>query len=161
MKALTLHQPWATLIADSVKNIETRSWRPPQTLIGQRIAIHAGKTLIATHRLNGPTRGAMYRGHGAYWRQAIARGAVVCTARLAWAGQVRGFEDDDHVWVGVSPSSLIQVDAYGDFGEGRWLWFLVDIEPLDPPVPARGRQGLWNWYGPDSDSVRDPGGRRS
>ena len=161
MKALTLHQPWATLIADGVKTIETRSWRPPAALIGQGIAIHAGKRLIANYWLNGPIRGAMYRGHGAYWRQRIPRGAVVCTARLSWACQVGGFEDDDHVWVRVSPSSLIREDPYGDFGVGRWLWFLEDIEPVDPPVPARGRQGLWNWGEPDSGSVRIPAGYNS
>jgi hypothetical protein len=27
MKALSLHQPWASLIALGVKRIETRSWR--------------------------------------------------------------------------------------------------------------------------------------
>lgn len=43
MKALTIRQPWATLIALGVKTIETRSWRAPQALIGQTIAIHAGK----------------------------------------------------------------------------------------------------------------------
>ena len=39
MKALTLHQPWATLIALGVKTIETRSWR---TNYRGPIAIHAG-----------------------------------------------------------------------------------------------------------------------
>lgn len=43
MKALTIRQPYATLIALGVKTIETRSWRAPQALIGQTIAIHAGK----------------------------------------------------------------------------------------------------------------------
>lgn len=43
MKALTLHQPWATLIGLGVKSIETRSWAAPKSLIGQRIAIHAAK----------------------------------------------------------------------------------------------------------------------
>ena len=42
MKALTLHQPWASLIACGAKRIETRSWPPPKSLIGKRIAIHAG-----------------------------------------------------------------------------------------------------------------------
>ena len=32
MKALTLHQPWASLIAHGVKTIETRSWAPPRSL---------------------------------------------------------------------------------------------------------------------------------
>lgn len=44
MKALTIRQPWASLIALGVKTIETRSWRAPQALIGQTIAIHAGKS---------------------------------------------------------------------------------------------------------------------
>lgn len=41
MKALTLWQPWASLMAIGVKTIETRSWSAPEALIGQRIAIHA------------------------------------------------------------------------------------------------------------------------
>ena len=41
MKAITLHQPWASLIAEGVKTIETRSWAPPAALWGERIAIHA------------------------------------------------------------------------------------------------------------------------
>ena len=43
MRALTLHQPWATLIAEGYKHFETRSWRPPAVRMGERIAIHAGK----------------------------------------------------------------------------------------------------------------------
>ncbi len=41
MKAITLWQPWASLVAAGVKTIETRSWRAPANLIGERIAIHA------------------------------------------------------------------------------------------------------------------------
>ena len=43
MKALTIWQPWASLIAEGAKTIETRSWSAPASLIGQRIAIHAAK----------------------------------------------------------------------------------------------------------------------
>jgi len=39
MKALTLHQPWASLIALGVKTIETRSWSTPYR---GRLLIHAG-----------------------------------------------------------------------------------------------------------------------
>ena len=46
MKALTLHQPWASLIAEGPKTVETRSWSAPAWVIGQRIAIHAGKRQI-------------------------------------------------------------------------------------------------------------------
>lgn len=45
MKALTLHQPWATCIAHHGKRVENRTWAPPQSIVGQRIAIHAGMKL--------------------------------------------------------------------------------------------------------------------
>src|SRR5271166_4355910 len=41
MKALTLTQPWATLVAIKAKRIETRSWR---TSYRGPFAIHAGKS---------------------------------------------------------------------------------------------------------------------
>jgi hypothetical protein len=45
MKALTLHQPWASLIGNPpLKNIENRTWKPPAGMLRKRIAIHAGKT---------------------------------------------------------------------------------------------------------------------
>ncbi|MYE38465.1 MAG: ASCH domain-containing protein [Candidatus Spechtbacteria bacterium SB0662_bin_43] len=45
MKVITLHQPWASLIALGIKDIEARSWSPPQRLIGETIAIHAAKVV--------------------------------------------------------------------------------------------------------------------
>lgn len=43
MKAISLWQPWASLIACGAKPYETRSWAPPRSMIGQPIAIHAAK----------------------------------------------------------------------------------------------------------------------
>ena len=45
MKAISLWQPWASLIACGAKPFETRHWAPPRELIGQRIAIHAAKKI--------------------------------------------------------------------------------------------------------------------
>ena len=36
MKAITLHQPWASLIACGLKTIETRDWPPPRAVGGER-----------------------------------------------------------------------------------------------------------------------------
>lgn len=48
MKAMTLYQPWASLIAEGVKTIETRPKQHPwRSAIGQTIAVHA-----ATKRLH-------------------------------------------------------------------------------------------------------------
>ena len=40
MRGLTLHQPWASLVAEGRKEYETRSW---STLFTGLVAIHAGK----------------------------------------------------------------------------------------------------------------------
>lgn len=45
MKAISLWQPWASLIACGAKPFETRSFAPPSDLIGQVIAIHAAKKI--------------------------------------------------------------------------------------------------------------------
>ena len=43
MKAISIKQPWASLIAHGIKDIENRTWKCPQKYIGQRVLIHAGK----------------------------------------------------------------------------------------------------------------------
>ena len=45
MKAISLWQPWASLIACGAKPFETRHWAPPRELIGQPIGIHAAKKI--------------------------------------------------------------------------------------------------------------------
>ena len=43
MKAISIKQPWASLIAHGIKDIENRTWKCPKKYIGQRILIHASK----------------------------------------------------------------------------------------------------------------------
>ena len=76
MKALNLHQPSASLIADGRKTIETRSWPPPRALVGERIAIHAGK------QIDMPLSDRWYAG------QSVPLGAILCTARVDGFGRV-------------------------------------------------------------------------
>ena len=148
MKALTLHQPWASLIAHGVKTIETRSWAPPARVIGERIAIHAGKRVVRGTLSRG-TREEIAQLYGPKWWERIPTGAVVCTAVLSDVRRVVGRRGGV---AQLSPSlgkdwrgSQVEVDPHGDFDMGRWLWILRDIETLDPPAPALGHQGLWDW----------------
>ena len=151
MKAITLHQPWASLIACGLKTIETRSWTPPQSLVGQRIAIHAGKRAPDSWEWNDDIRLACE-----HWDFDMPLGAVVATAQLAGVYQVtqnprlRGWEPDYGYVLATGPPSTpdlreIEIDSFGDFSLGRWLWMLTDIQRIGPPVPARGRQRLWEW----------------
>ena len=144
MKTISLWQPYASLIAAGVKTIETRGQPPPKGVIGQRTAIHAAKAIETADVRN---RERHHRIAAALndpeWEQNIPRGAVVCTVILDHAAQVNGPEHNGQVT--VDGNHLVAVNEWGDFGPGRWLWFLRDVEPVDPSAPARGRQGFWNW----------------
>ena len=169
MKALTLHQPWATMVALGSKPYETRSWPPPAKLIGQRIAIHAGKSLkgfmpsVPGMRLRWvPKELRRYLPRDHRYAGQFVLGAVVCTARLVAAHLVhdRWERDGEYVMASAGRASMashldpsisddilrrFRIDASGDFSPGRWAWRLLDIEKLPEPVPATGQQGLWEW----------------
>ena len=164
MKALTLHQPWASLIAHGVKSIETRSWPPPREIVGDRIAIHAGKRDPDSWEWNDDIRLACE-----HWDFDIPLGVVVATARLAEVRKVtqnprlRRWEPDYRYVLATSRISTlehreIKIDSFGDFSLGRWLWMLTDIQKVEPLVPARGRQGFWDWC-PDMEEYRHARGK--
>ena len=155
MKALTIHQPYASLIAEGKKTIETRGWRPPEKLIGSRIAIHAAKREpegLIRHR-NGDIAAyelSLYGeiGHLVIGKGRIPTGVVVATARLVSVAQVIEYDGDTaRVRQGNDESVTVRIDQYGDFSVGRWLWLLADVCKFREPIPARGYQRLWEWDG--------------
>ena len=167
MKAITLYQPHATLIAIGAKTIETRSWRPPPSLVGQRIAIHAAKRKSSAWNWSIDFINEVGRLLPDGERHPWPLGSVVATGLLQCAHQVR----DWTYFEGPYPNKQIQAnfvplatgmdplpscphsrdrwhcftDIYGSFARGRWLWFLGEVEPLPTPVPAVGRQRVWEW----------------
>jgi hypothetical protein len=65
MKALSIWQPWASLIMSGHKKIETRSWPAPYPIRGQRIAIASTKTVRPERRDRWPRRRCEHIGHSA------------------------------------------------------------------------------------------------
>lgn len=177
MKALTLHQPWASLVACGAKSIETRSW---STSYRGPLAIHAGKSTEAYRPDCEDSSGRPYVMHLVDLSRALRSqgfdssamhgplGAVVATCRLVdvvptdtmagfarIAGLHRGMAPvDPATWLdehepacdyGGVVWDLEANRPFGNFTPGRFAWLLADVEPVDPPVPARGRQQLWEW----------------
>ena len=154
MKAISLHQPWASLIAVGVKTVETRTRKPPAGLMGQRIAIHAAKRPMKEAEYADFTDAMNEIGSATLDGQEFPLGAIVATARLADAWQVAytsldldapEVHPDGYPQVFGDADETCKADPYGDFSVGRWLWFLEDVEAVTPPVPEKGRQGFWEW----------------
>jgi len=131
MKAITLHQPWATLVAIGSKQFETRSWKTPYRGL---IAIHASKNRGHLKWLKGSLLGSYLRKAGE-----LPLGCVVAIARLTTIYTTESALDR---YI-ISPLER----ELGDYSPGRFAWRLDDIKPV-VSVAAKGALGIWEWEQP-------------
>jgi len=151
MKALTIWQPWASLIILGCKPYEFRGWPAHQSIIGQRIAIHAGARPVRKReiadlilRLKSDEAWATALHHDALphlERWLTAPGSLWRAAVLGTAVLQEPFMNSERI---AEEFGGILNDSDRD-NHANWAWPLVDIEPYDPPREARGAQGFWNW----------------
>ncbi len=129
IKCLSLTQTWASLMALGLKKVETRSW---YTSYRGPLAIHAAKRFPPEARERAAVAASM--GHlpvGPRGPLALPFGAIIAMANL----------------VDCVPTEIVSISeqerVFGDYTHGRWAWFLEDIEPIQYPIPLRGRLGLF------------------
>jgi activating signal cointegrator 1 len=140
MLAISLHQPWASMIAAGIKKFETRAYPPPKSFeIGGWLAIHAAKKVLSDElRL-------WSRKHNLD-PDVMPYGTIVCVARITGAYQTgsNGFVVDalDN---SKFLSHSITIDEFGDYSPGRWAWLLEDVIVPEQPIPERGHQKFWQW----------------
>lgn len=176
MKALTIRQPWASLIATGVKTIETRSW---STKHRGTIAIHAGAHrpaqlttvghdwCVAETFLGG---GALELQHfadgvaGAPAAIPLPLGAVLATAQLVDCVPINpqvGHEHeeydppDDHIYTTVDGRALYRQQVIGDPSNPRNV---VPTDLTDQLPLGDFTAGRWAWilYDIASTQVRCP-----
>lgn len=158
MKALTIWQPWASLIIAGAKPYEFRGWRPPRALIGQRIVIHAAAKKVDRAEVCDVYHVLFHRAASDSIAEAAAETCLVpdralpilaamlttalpmaCGLGTAILGEPRiGTEIADEF--GVPRANDSDRDEHAN-----WGWPLTDIEVWPIPIPMRGAQGFWNW----------------
>lgn len=132
--ALTLWQPWAWLVAEEIKEFETRSWA---TKYRGPLAIHAALRKVQPSDVNSTIASALAAKHRGV--NQLARGGIVCIVDL----------------VDCIPAHKIMGDlsdrerSLGYYTYGRFAWKLTNVRKF-PAIPAKGKQGLWRWTFPDS-----------
>ena len=128
MKALTISQPFASLIVEGEKRFENRTW---ECHYRGNLAIHAGKgTQYLTRKelLACPTRKVVGGGNGADCVHGMeAREALIREQSL-----------------GRFPWQTLEVFLKDKHFEGPFAIVLDDIAKLDSPIEIPGAQGLWN-----------------
>jgi hypothetical protein len=130
MLALTVFQPWATLIVFGHKTLETRKYHPRYR---GRIAIHASRS----------DRGLQWAAHclslGKFMREqgldmhSLPMGAVLGECEL---GDVTETEQNS------------DLQACGWLIAGRYTWHLSGAIAYSSPIRAMGFVRLWPWERP-------------
>ena len=156
--AVTVWQPWASLIAIDAKPWEFRGRRPPDKFIGKRIAIHAAARDMRRQevadllnsfdhdagRTNGLVAGlaidlleAVWRHFGSGCPPVIPTSAVVCLVTLG--EPLRNAELAEKM--GIEHVNDSDRDEHSN-----WGWPMQDVEQIHGPHPhVRGLQGWFYW----------------
>jgi hypothetical protein len=133
MKALTLHQPWASLLVLGYKPDDTRNWR--SNSYRGPLAIHAGTAVtdeaVATYE-NADIR-AFLDAAGLPNFDALPRGCFVGYCHLVDIVPTESVQEQR------TPAQL----ATGDYGPNRFAW-LMDHPATMPEVECEGSQRLWS-----------------
>jgi hypothetical protein len=154
--AITVWQPWASLIMAGAKPYEFRGasyldhqvYQGLRPSPGDRIVVHAAKRPVRKDEVDDlvqrlgtdadmtglvvdQARPLLERVRTAYRYQALPLGAGLGTAVI---GKPRN--------AGAIFRALPHDSDRGDF---NWAWPLSDVQAFAEPIPARGQQGFWKW----------------
>ncbi len=153
MKALTVWQPWATLIIVGAKPYEFRRWNCAErfpSIVGQRIAIHAGARPMRLEELR-----------DIYARVTEGDSALDPMATITL---LRNLSDKPKLQVkhalplscvlgtAILGRAILAFDLFKDkvadssrIDQHMWAWPLTDIVRFNEPMPYRGAQGFWDF----------------
>ncbi|MDQ7094195.1 ASCH domain-containing protein [Desulfosporosinus sp. PR] len=168
MKAITMWQPWASLLACGAKKYETRSWA---TQYRGPIAIHAAKKdphsimVSLPHDISKSIYDCIYTQFGIQsgalnkmpvgciiataelvncWRIVYNPGTDIDKAKTIPIGaelDVPKHHPDFHRYIVPTAEEMM----FGDWTPGRYAWEFANMTMLPEPKPAKGMQRLWNW----------------
>lgn len=153
MKALTIWQPWASLIMIGAKPQEFRNYAAPRSVRNQRIVIHAGARRVKPAEVDDLLRRLDAEANGTFPEE----GRTCLNPGLARELLLKVQASYRYSLLPVSMAlgtallgepikscDLFKKDvADSDRGNFNWAWPLSDIQHFEPPRPMRGAQGFF------------------
>ena len=129
MKVLSLTEPYATLIKNGSKTIETRNQK---TNYRGRLYIHASSTKIPKEYKDNEQLMSLVN------INELKYGNIICSCEL-----VDCIEMTDKFIEDIKKDKNEYIT--GVYAVGRYAWILKDINILDKPIKAKGHLGIWNF----------------
>lgn len=130
MKVLSLTEPYATLIKENKKKIETRSWK---TSYRGELYIHASSTHISKKCKENKEIMNLIK------NSSLNFGNIICKCNLVDCIYM------NKEYVEDMKKSNHQEYICGEYKEGRYAWILDNIRILKNPIKAKGHLNIWNY----------------
>ena len=126
MKVLSIKEPWASLIMNGTKKIETRSWK---TKYRGEIYIHASSSKA---KITKPEVYELIKDMN------FKCGYIICKCNLV-----------DCIYMTNEYVNDMKTNHYeeyicGHYEVGRYAWIVEDVKVIEP-IEAKGKLGLWNY----------------
>ena len=130
MKVLSLTEPYATLIKENKKKIETRSWK---TSYRGELYIHASSTNIPKEWKNNKELMDLLKD------SSLNLVHIICKCNLVdCIYMTKEYVED-------MKENHYQEYICGEYEEGRYAWILENIQVLDNPIKSKGHLNIWNY----------------
>ncbi|GDZ95132.1 hypothetical protein PA905_33710 [Planktothrix agardhii CCAP 1459/11A] len=131
MQALTIHEPWASLLVKGKKQFETREW---QRNYRGLLAIHSGKQSVDIEDYPLGLDEILDELGVSQTDLNNNKGKIIAIAKLkAIIPMTNQFIKQQ--------TDLERLTGF--WQPGRFAWELTNIKPLSEPIAARGMPGLW------------------
>lgn len=130
MKVLSLTEPYATLIKENKKVVETRSWK---TTYRGELYIHASSTKIPKQFLDNVELMDLSK------NLKLNFGNIICKCELV-----------DCIYMTKEYVEKMKKEHYqeyicGVYEVGRYAWILKNINVLEHSIKTKGHLGIWNY----------------
>ena len=130
MRVLTLNEPWATLIKNKKKYIETRSWK---TNYRGELYIYAGKKIIDKATKSRLDLMNLVKDDKMNYSK------IVCKCELV-----------DYIYMTEEYIKKIKTEEpqqfiCGEYAVWRYAWILTNIKPIENDKLVSGKLGIWNY----------------
>ena len=177
-RAISLHQPWASLVALGIKRYETRSWstkfrgkllicsakkeyKPQKQISSVFIFNEYDVTRLETY-LDRTEKICDLAGIKPFIKKRLQcsndlpLGKVLCVVDLVDCLKIgtNVFRNDkDSFYLNDKLTEVSELELLcGEWQAGRYAWELGNVMTLPKPIPIKGKQGLWT---PDSSIIQD------
>ena len=140
MRAITIKQPWASLIVEGIKDIENRTWPCPKKYIGKRVLIHASQKPLRPVKLFNSMQKDVIKRAG-LWETCVFPecGSIIGSVEI-----VDCVINHPSIWAEKTDEPLEYYTGEEEFScYPTYNWVLTNPIKFPKPIPAKGKLGFW------------------